>query len=35
VPLGFAACVLVSLVTPRPTGATRDFVRGLRQPGPG
>jgi len=35
VPLGFAACVLVSLVTPRPSAALRDFVLGLRQPGPG
>jgi cation/acetate symporter len=35
VPLGFAACVLVSLVTPRPSAAVRDFVLGLRQPGSG
>ncbi len=35
VPLGFAACVIVSLLTPRPSAAARDFVRGLRQPGPG
>jgi cation/acetate symporter len=35
VPLGFAACVLVSLLTPGPSAQTRAFVRGLRQPGPG
>ena len=33
VPLGFAACVLVSLVTPAPSAQARAFVRGLRYPG--
>jgi cation/acetate symporter len=33
VPLGFAVCVLVSLMTPAPTAAMRRFVRELRQPG--
>jgi cation/acetate symporter len=32
VPLGFALCVLVSLLTPAPAASTRRFVRGLRQP---
>ena len=31
VPLGFAVCVLVSLLTPAPPAATRDFVRHLRR----
>jgi len=35
VPLGFAVCVLVSLLTPSPTAQQRQFVRGLRQPGRG
>ena len=35
VPLGFAACVLVSLVTPAPKAQQRQFVRGLRYPGQG
>ena len=33
VPLGFADCVVVSLLTPAPTPAMRRFVRGLRHPG--
>jgi cation/acetate symporter len=33
VPLGFAVCVLVSLVTPAPSAQMRQFVRDLRQPG--
>ncbi len=33
VPLGFAVCVVVSLLTPAPTPAMRRFVRGLRHPG--
>jgi cation/acetate symporter len=33
VPLGFAVCVLVSLVTPAPSVQMRQFVRDLRQPG--
>ena len=33
VPLGFAVCVLVSLLTPAPPGAMRQFVRDLRHPG--
>jgi cation/acetate symporter len=32
VPAGFVVCVLVSLLTPAPTGEMRDFVRSLRQP---
>jgi cation/acetate symporter len=32
VPLGFAVCVVVSLMTPAPSAATRQFVRELRQP---
>ena len=35
VPLGFAACVSVSLLTPAPSAESRAFTRGLRQPGPG
>lgn len=35
VPLGFAACVGVSLLTPAPSAELRAFVRGLRHPGPG
>ena len=35
VPLGFAVCVVVSLLTPSPTAQQRQFVRSLRQPGPG
>jgi cation/acetate symporter len=33
VPLGFAVCVLVSLLTPAPAAPMRQFVRELRQPG--
>jgi cation/acetate symporter len=33
VPLGFAVCVLVSLLTPAPSGQVRQFVRDLRHPG--
>jgi cation/acetate symporter len=33
VPLGFAVCVLVSLITPAPSVQMRRFVRDLRQPG--
>jgi cation/acetate symporter len=33
VPLGFAVCVVVSLLTPAPTAQMRQFVRDLRQPG--
>ena len=33
VPLGFAACVLVSLLTPAPSAEARAFVRALRYPG--
>ena len=32
VPVGFAVCVVVSLVTPAPSAQTRRFVRELRQP---
>ena len=35
VPLGFGACVLVSLLTPPPSAEARGFVRSLRYPGPG
>ena len=35
VPLGFGACVLVSLLTPPPSAEERGFVRSLRYPGPG
>ncbi|MBC8055712.1 MAG: VC_2705 family sodium/solute symporter, partial [Rhizobiales bacterium] len=34
VPMGFAVCVLVSLLTPAPSAQARAFVRALRQPGP-
>ena len=34
VPLGFMACVVVSLATPAPPASIRRFVRDLRQPGP-
>jgi len=33
VPLGFAMCVMVSLLTPAPAAPMRRFVRELRQPG--
>ncbi len=33
VPLGFAACVLVSVLTPAPSAETRAFARSLRYPG--
>lgn len=33
VPLGFVACVLVSLLTPAPSAESRAFVRSLRYPG--
>jgi len=33
VPLGFAVCVLVSLMTPAPEASVRRFVRDLRYPG--
>jgi cation/acetate symporter len=33
VPLGFAVCVVVSLLTPAPTAQMRQFVRDFRQPG--
>ena len=33
VPLGFAVCVLVSLLTPAPAAQVRQFVRDLRHPG--
>jgi len=33
VPLGFAVCVVVSLLTPAPSALTRRFVRDLRHPG--
>ncbi|MEP7295859.1 MAG: sodium:solute symporter family protein [Burkholderiales bacterium] len=33
VPLGFAVCVVVSLLTPAPGAVTRRFVRNLRHPG--
>jgi len=33
VPLGFAMCVTVSLLTPAPAASTARFVRELRQPG--
>ncbi|MDP3822630.1 MAG: sodium:solute symporter family protein [Burkholderiales bacterium] len=32
VPAGFVACVLVSLLTPAPSGEQREFVRRLRYP---
>ena len=32
VPTGFVVCVLVSLLTPAPSGAQREFVRRLRYP---
>ena len=32
VPLGFAVCGLVSVLTPAPSAETRAFVRGLRHP---
>jgi len=34
VPLGFAMCVTVSLLTPAPAASAARFVRDLRQPGP-
>jgi cation/acetate symporter len=34
VPLGFAVCVAVSLLTPAPSPAARHWVRHLRHPGP-
>ncbi len=34
VPVGFAVCVMVSLLTPAPTPMQRAFVQSLRQPGP-
>jgi cation/acetate symporter len=34
VPVGFATCVLVSLMTPAPTAEARSFVRELRDPSP-
>ena len=34
VPLGFAVCVVVSLLTPAPPAQMRQFVRDLRHPGP-
>ncbi len=33
VPVGFAVIILVSLVSPRPDGATRALVEGIRLPG--
>jgi len=33
VPLGFAVCVVVSLLTPPPSAETRQFVRDVRLPG--
>ena len=33
VPLGFAVCVVVSLLTPAPSAEVRRFVRDLRHPG--
>jgi hypothetical protein len=33
VPVGFAVCVLVSLMTPAPSAQLRSFTRGLREPG--
>jgi cation/acetate symporter len=33
VPLGFAVCVIASLLTPAPSGEQRQFVRSLRYPG--
>jgi cation/acetate symporter len=33
VPVGFAACVLVSLLTPAPSAENRAFARALRDPG--
>jgi cation/acetate symporter len=33
VPMGFAVCVIASLLTPAPTGEQRRFVRSLRYPG--
>ncbi|HKW83325.1 MAG TPA: hypothetical protein VJN68_06180, partial [Burkholderiaceae bacterium] len=32
VPLGFAVCAIVSLLTPAPSPAQRRFVRELRHP---
>ena len=32
VPLGFAACAVISLLTPAPSAEARAFVRGLRHP---
>jgi cation/acetate symporter len=32
VPLGFAACVIVSLLTPAPSAEQRRFIRELRHP---
>lgn len=34
VPLGFVACIVVSLITPAPSAATREFVHALRRGDP-
>jgi cation/acetate symporter len=33
VPLGFALCIVVSVLTPAPSASVRQFVRALRHPG--